>query len=391
MSKLNALLEKINKEHKEELGAVGIGRKAHDRIPFSSPKLNYATYGGIPIGRAIEFYGEEHSGKTTAAIDIAANAQKLFQDDFKNKEKDLKEIIKSAKSTKAQKAKAEDELKTLEPKKVVFFDCENAYDAEWAEKLGVDNSKIIMMRPSHQSADVIFDMIEEMVETGEIGLVIVDSLGSMVSSLEMDKKNGEKTYGGISTELTRFSKKIVGPLRKFNTTLIGINQVREDLGNPYNKYKTPGGQSWKHACSVRIMFSEGRFIDKVGEEIKKGLEGVGKNLNVYIEKNKTAKNDRKNGSFLIHFDKGMYKELDMIELAMLLGFIEQSGAWFQILDSDGCYIKDGNKDLKIQGKPKTIKYLKENPNVYNQLKSLVDMEIMGGLLDENKKNKDGNS
>ena len=377
MSKLKAAILKINKEYKEEMGVVGIGRSEVPRIPFTSAKLNYASYGGVPVGRAIEFYGEEQSGKTTAAIDIASNAQKIFHKELLDRKSALTSIIKGAKSTKVQKDKAQEELGSLCARSVVFFDCENTYDPIWAEKLGVDNSSLVLFRPTDQSADQIFDMIEDIVETGEAGLVILDSIGALCSSLEMEKANGEKTYGGIASELTRFSKKIVGRLKRHSTTFIGINQVREDLSNPFEQYKTPGGKSWKHNCTMRIGFSEGKFIDANGEELKKALEGVGKNLKIIMKKNKVSPQDRKNGGFLIHFKQGVYKELDLIELAMTLGYIEQSGSWFQFVDDNGEYVKDSGGDIKLQGKIKVIKYLKQNPDIYNLLESIIQKEIVG--------------
>ena len=129
MSKLDALIAEVNRKAKEEILSKGLNDYDYTRIPFSSPRMNYCTFGGIPVGKLIEFYGEEHGGKTTTALDIVANYQKM---------PDAREVL--------------------------YVDAENTLDVEWAKKIGVDVSKMYILQPKSQSAEEIFQIICDAVE-----------------------------------------------------------------------------------------------------------------------------------------------------------------------------------------------------------------------------------
>ena len=219
MSDLSALCKEFNKKSKSDIVQVGLKKYNLDVIPLSSPRVNYCLYGGIPLGRLIEFYGAEGSGKTTTAIDACANAQKLFE------------------------AQNPDN-----PRQILYIDAENTLDAKWAEKLGLDVSNIVIMKPETQTAEEIFQFVLDAVDTGEVGLVVIDSLGVMLSEQAYDKDLSERTYGGISMALTAFSKKAEMLCHKYNSTIIGINQIRDNLSSPYGGTTTTGGKAWKHNC-----------------------------------------------------------------------------------------------------------------------------------------------
>lgn len=205
--KLDEIIKQTNKKFGEEIITHGLSEYDYKRIPFTSPRMNYCTYGGIPVGKITEFFGEEHGGKTTTALDIVANYQK--SDDGRS---------------------------------VLYVDAENTLDAEWAQKLGVDVENLYLLQPKAQSAEDIFQIIEDAVDTGEVGLWVLDSIGVLVSSLEMDEKKTyeDKVYGGISLPLTRFSKKIEMLMKRHNCTGIGINQIRDNLASMYGGISTPG-------------------------------------------------------------------------------------------------------------------------------------------------------
>ena len=177
MSKLDELMKNINKKFKDEIMVKGVKWENVDiKIPFSSPRANYMTYGGIPLGRAVQFFGVNSGGKTTTALDIVANAQKLFKAQAKEKGEPAKEVL--------------------------FIDAENTLDELWATTLGVDLEELRLLRPQAQSAEDIFQIIIEAVQTDEVGLIVLDSVGVLLSNAAWEAGMDEKTYCGIAGPLT---------------------------------------------------------------------------------------------------------------------------------------------------------------------------------------------
>lgn len=379
MSKLDVLVREINKEFHEDIASRGIPQRHFERIPFSSPMINYMTYGGIPRGRIIEFAGEENGGKTTTALDIVANAQKLFHKEYSN---EYEELFAIEKRTKEQETR----LKYLDergPKKVVYCDCENTLDVEWAEKLGVNTADMILLKPMSQSAEQIFEMLIQMIETDEVGLVIIDSLGVMVSQQAYEKDMTEKTYGGIAAALTLFSKKAEMLCTKYDCTLIGINQVREDMSG-FGRIITTGGKGWKHNASLRLIFRKGDYIDDKGNSMKRSSTNpVGNLVEVAIEKTKVCKPDRRNGYYTLNYTYGVDVIADTVELACYYDIIQKAGAWFSIIDRATGEIlleRDAEQDnkfneLKFQGKPALLEYLKEHNDLFEMISNQLKKEI----------------
>jgi recombination protein RecA len=339
-------------------------------------------YGGIPLGRIAEFSGEEGSGKTTTAIDIAANAQKMFEEDWKD---EIEKYESSDKLTKEQSARLL-ELRERGPLKVYWIDCENTFDEEWSKTLGFDPSKAWFMSPDSQSAEEIFEMATQIIDTGEVGLCVIDSLGAMVSQQEMDKTIEDATYGGISRALTKFSKKIETVCAKTNCALIGINQVRDNLNAGYGgpTTVTPGGRCWKHSCSVRLQFRQGTPFDENFKDVKKSAENpYGHKVQIHVLKTKVCKPNRKLGFYTLTYDKGILPLNDIIDIAISNDVIHQSGAWFTFIDKDSGEVlcnEDENGDLveiKVQGQAKLIPFLEKEENAYilDMINSYVDRFI----------------
>lgn len=236
MSKMDAIIAEMNKKAKETVVQEGLSEYDYKRIPFTSPRMNYCTFGGLPIGKITEFCGEEHGGKTTTALDIIANYQH-----------------------------SDDE------RKVLYIDAENTLDVKWARKLGVTVEDMIIMQPKSQSAEQLFDFICNSIDTGEIGLWVLDSIGALMSQEELDKPLEEKTYGGIAKPLTKFGKKVEMLMARHKCTGVAINQMREVIGAMFPTQTTPGGKAWKHFCfsgNTKFVTSQGlrRFRDcKDGE------------------------------------------------------------------------------------------------------------------------------
>lgn len=374
MSKLDMLIKDFNKQYKEEIAGRGIPRIETQKIPFSSPRANYMTYGGIPRGRIIEFAGEENGGKTTTALDIVANAQPLFKEEWENEIKELEEI---AKPKKEQSTRLE-YLKSRGAKHVVYADCENTLDEDWARLLGVDTEDMILLKPMSQTAEQIFEMLLQMIETDEVGLVVIDSLGVMLSAQAYEKSMEEKTYGGIAAALTLFSKKAELMCTKYNCTLIGINQMREDMNSPYGGMITTGGKGWKHNCSMRLMFQKGSYIDERGNDLKRSAESPSGNLvMINIAKTKVCKPDRRVGFYTLNYNHGIDVIADTVETALRYGIIQQAGSWFNFVDIDtGEIISDDEGEvIKLQGKPNVNEYLEDNQYLLDEITNKLNEKI----------------
>ena len=340
MSKLDVLIKEINKEYKEDIAFKGndIEVYKYEKVPFSSPRLNYMLYGGLPMGRMIEFAGPEKSGKTTTALDMVKQCQLKFK-------------------------------KEKQGRKVCFVDSENTFDVEWATKLGVNVDDLILIRPQEQYAEQIFDIMKAVVETGEVGLIVLDSVAQLVGKNAISEDIEKKQYGGIAMPLTKFCNIVVPLLGKYNCMCIMINQVREDLNNQYNEFITPGGRGFKHNCSVRLMFRQGSFIDVNNRELTRGAENPAGNLvKVHIEKSKICRSDRRTGFYTLNYLNGIDYLSDTIDVLLQLGAINQRGAYFDLLNIEtGEILYDG----KIQGKPALLKLLRENPELFKKLQDQI--------------------
>lgn len=389
MSKLDILVNQINKQYKEEIASKGLPVKYFEKIPFSSPLANYMTYGGIPRNRIIEFAGEENGGKTTTALDIVANAQKLFEREYTD---EIAELSLLDPDKKTNKLKLE-RLKYLTERgiqKIVYCDCENTLDVEWAQKLGVNTDDMIILKPMSQTAEQIFEMLLQMMETDEVGLVVIDSLGVMLSAQAYEKTMEEKTYGGIAAPLTLFSKKAELLCTKYNCTLIGINQMREDMSG-FGQQITTGGKGWKHNCSLRLMFRKGDYIDENNNTLRRSCDSpAGNQINIAIAKTKVCKPDRRNGYYTLNYTNGVDIIADTIELAIYYDIIQKGGSWFTIIDTETGeimqkevytgYDEMGNpdyekEDLKFQGKASLIEFLKEDNEIFDIIYNKVMQEL----------------
>lgn len=339
MSKLDDLIKKMNKNAQEEVIGIGLPEYNVKRIPFTSPRMNWCTFGGLPIGKLIEFSGEEHSGKTTTALDVISNYQRMEG-----------------------------------ARKVLYIDAENTLDTDWATKLGVKTDEIIMFNPTIQSAEEIFQFILDSVNTGEVGLWVLDSIPALSSKQELERELTEKTYAGISGPLTAFSRQIEKSMRLYSCTGIGINQMRDDLSAMYaGATKTPGGKGWKHFVSVRLEFSRGKFIDENGNDLSMRAEHpAGNYVLMSMKKNKYCPPSRRTGFYTLRYDTGIDYLSDLVDLAIYRGIIEKSGAWYSIVDSE-----TGELLAKLQGSNKVFEYLSdpENENVLTAIETLLEKEI----------------
>ncbi len=370
--KLDDVFSDINKTYKEQVATIGKVRQKLPVIPLSSLTACYSLYGGIPRGRVIEFFGEENGGKTTTALDVVKNAQELFHQEYLE---EIEQLQQKKNPTKTDEATLKYLLEKGKGKAIVWVDCENTFDEDWATTLGVKVEELYFLQPVSQSAEQIFQNIEDMVLTGEVGLVVLDSLGAMLSQQEWEKSMEEKTYCGIAGPLTRFSKKIEHACAKHNCTFIGINQMREEITSTYIAHKTPGGKSWKHVCSLRLMFSKGVYYNDQYKDLTRSADGAAGNyVNLRIEKTKVCKPDRKNGSYTLNYTNGIDVYMDLVEMALKYNIIAQSGAWYTIFSDHetGEVLMDAEGNIaKFNGKPKLIEYLKDDQEVFEYISQLL--------------------
>ena len=337
--KLDAVIQQLNKDAGGTIIRIGMEELEYERIPFTSPMMNYCTFGGIPKGRLIEFYGPEHGGKTTTMLDIIANYQNLYPND-----------------------------------NIAFADIENTYDEEWARTLGVDSSHIIFINPENEGAEQILQDILDLVSTGEIGLALLDSIGALISDKEMENDLDEAAYAGISGPMTRFTKKMQMYCRKYGTTFIASNQERDNIGNPnpYAEPKTPGGRTWKFLCSMRLRFTQGKYLDAKGNELSNNAESpVAMKVMMKVKKLKTGKPTRRIGSYTLNFETGIDYIKDLVDVAIKYDIIAKHGAWFEIVDVfNGDILAE-----KIQGQAKLFNMLEDDVKLLQAVEKLVDKKI----------------
>ena len=358
-TKLEELVKKFNSEHEGTILVTGSITYNIERIPFSSPRANYMTYGGIPLGRVIEFAGEENGGKTTTALDIVSNAQKYFQQEW---EEEVERLTNSKNLSKAQTLRLQ-YLNERGPRTVLWIDSENTFDDTWAEKLGVNLNILLKMTPQQEYAEEIFEMALALMDSGDIGLVVLDSLGILMSKQQYEKNVEDKTYGGIAMALTRFSKEACMICAKQKCSFIGINQLRDDMNSMYGGTTTTGGRAWKHNCSLRIMFRKGNLFDEKYKDIpRKSETAVGNIVEMQIVKTKVCKPDRLKGDYSLLYESGVDALHDLIDLSISYGLINKSGAWFTFVEPEtGELVMDVNGDnVKLQGELNVRKYLLEN-------------------------------
>ena len=334
-AELDAVIKDINKNFKQNIVANGLEFERTPRIAFSSPRMNYLLYGGLPEGRLVEFSGDEGSGKTTTALDICHTAQKKYPD-----------------------------------KKVLFVDVERTLDGDWAEKLGVDVSELLYFKPNEQTGEQILEATKQILATDEISVCVFDSIGALVSAQAYSKSIEDKTFGGISAALTLFSKEIIPICARSGCLFIGLNQMRDDMNNPYSTGTTTGGRAWRHNCSVRIEFRKGDYIDDKGTHLPRSCENPsGHIIKASLIKSKICKMNRKTGFYTLNYLSGIDNIADLIDIGLLNGIIKQSGAWYSFLADDGEVAKIDEHDMKFRGRDE----LKQAILQYEELrKVLVD-------------------
>lgn len=278
-----------------------------EAIPTGSLALDLALgIGGVPRGRIIEIYGPESSGKTTLALHVLAQAQKMGGE-------------------------------------VAFVDAEHALDPTYARALGVKIEDMLISQPD--TGEQALEITEALVRSGAIDVVVVDSVAALVPRAEIEGEMGDSFVGLHARLMSQALRKLTGIIAKTNTVVIFINQLREKVGVMYgNPEVTTGGRALKFYASVRI---DVRRI----EALKNGGEVVGNRTRAKVVKNKVAPPFRE-AEFDIMYGEGIAHTGELIDLGVRLGIITKAGSWFSM------------GEVRIgQGRDAAKKYLEENPNI----------------------------
>ncbi len=293
-----------------EIGSVNV-----DSIPTGALSLDIALgIGGVPRGRVIEVFGPESSGKTTVALHMIAEAQKLGG-------------------------------------VAAFIDAEHALDPVYAKRLGVDVDNLIVSQPD--TGEQALEITEQLVRSGAIDIIIVDSVAALVPKAEIDGEMGDSHVGLQARLMSQALRKLTGVLSKSKTVAVFINQLREKVGIMFgNPETTPGGRALKFYSSVRLDVRK-------QEAIKINGEVMGTRTKVKVVKNKVAPPFRE-AEFDIVYGEGISSEGCILDLAVNLDIVNKAGAWFSY-----------NGDKIGQGREAAKLYLRNNPTVMKEIEKKV--------------------
>ena len=286
-----------------------------EAIPTGALSLDMALgIGGVPRGRIIEVFGPESSGKTTLALHVVAEAQKMGGE-------------------------------------AAFIDAEHALDPVYAKKLGVDIDNLIVSQPD--TGEQALEITESLIRSGALDVIVVDSVAALVPKAEIDGDMGDSHMGLQARLMSQALRKLAGAINKTKTVLIFINQLREKIGVMFgNPETTTGGRALKFYASVRLD------IRKI-ENIKQDGEVKGNRVRVKVIKNKVAPPFRE-AEFDIVYGEGISKAGNILDMAVNMDIVEKSGSWFSY-----------NGDRIGQGRENVKRYLQDNPKILEDVEKKV--------------------
>jgi recombination protein RecA len=288
-------------------------------VPTGSLGLDIALgVGGLPRGRVVEIYGPESSGKTTLTLQVIAEVQKLGGT-------------------------------------AAFIDAENALDPQYAAKLGVKIDELLISQPD--TGEQALEIADMLVRSGSVDVIVIDSVAALVPKAEIEGEMGDQLPGLQARLMSQALRKLTGNIKRTNTLVIFINQIRMKIGVMFgNPETTTGGNALKFYASVRLD------IRRIGT-IKKGEEAIGNETRVKVVKNKVAPPFRE-AIFDILYGEGISRESELLELGVNHGIVEKSGAWYSY-----------KKDRIGQGKDNAREYLKENPAIAGEIEARIREKV----------------
>lgn len=321
MSDRKAALEQALRQIEKQFGKGSImklGEQADRKlatVSSGSLALDIALgVGGYPRGRIIEVYGPESSGKTTVTLHAIAEVQKLGGT-------------------------------------AAFIDAEHALDPVYAEKLGVNIDELLLSQPD--TGEQALEIADALVRSGAVDIIVIDSVAALVPKAEIEGEMGDSHMGLQARLMSQALRKLSGAINKSKTIAIFINQVREKIGVMFgNPETTTGGRALKFYSSVRLEVRR-------AETIKQGNEMVGSKTKIKVVKNKVAP-PFKTAEVDIMYGEGITREGELIDIASELDIVQKSGAWYSY-----------NEERLGQGRENAKQFLKENPDLYVELRDKV--------------------
>ena len=275
--------------------------------------------GGLPKGRIVEIYGPESSGKTTLTLQVIAEAQKVGGT-------------------------------------AAFIDAEHALDPQYADKLGVQVDDLIVSQPD--TGEQALEVAEMLVRSGAVDVLVVDSVAALTPKAEIEGEMGDSHVGLQARLLSQAMRKLTGAIKQTNCLVIFINQIRMKIGVMFGSPETTtGGNALKFYSSVRLD------IRRIGA-VKEGDEVVGNETRVKVVKNKVAP-PFKQAEFQIMYGAGISKEAELIDLGVKQKLVDKAGAWYSY-----------NGDRIGQGKANVVKFLKQNPDIANDIETKIRAELL---------------
>jgi recombination protein RecA len=315
---LSAALSQIEKQFgKGSVMRLGDGGTVPniEVIPTGSLGLDLALgIGGVPRGRVVEIYGPESSGKTTLTLQVIAEAQKLGGT-------------------------------------AAFIDAEHALDPGYAKKLGVNIDDLLVSQPD--SGEQALEIADMLVRSGAVDVVVVDSVAALTPKAEIEGEMGDSHMGLHARLMSQALRKLTANIKRSNTLVIFINQIRMKIGVMFgNPETTTGGNALKFYASMRLD------IRRIGA-IKKGEEVIGSQTRVKVVKNKLAPPFRQ-CEFDILYNEGISKEGELVDIGAEYGIVDKTGAWYSF-----------NKERIGQGKDNARQFLRDNPDVANEIEKRI--------------------
>ena len=320
MKRLRSVMDKCNKDFGEG-SVMFLGdkpMKGFEAIPTGSLGLDIALgIGGLPRGRIVEIFGPESSGKTTLAIHIIANAQKMGL-------------------------------------KCMMVDAEHAFDPEYAKSLGVDIEKLMISQPDY--GEQALEIADRHILEGDIGVMVIDSVAALVPKAELEGEMGDSKMGLHARLMSQACRKMTASVSKSNTLCIFINQIRQTIGNMYVHEFTPGGNALKFFSSVRIDI-------RCMAVIKDGEEALGRRSKAKVIKSKVAP-PFKNAEFDIIYGKGISRSGELVDIAVEHGIIKKSGSWYS------------HGEMKLgQGRDGVIGLIESNADFAKEIESEIKAKL----------------
>jgi recombination protein RecA len=315
---LQAALAQIEKQFgKGSIMRLGEGEVIEDIQVVSTGSLGLDIalgVGGLPRGRVVEIYGPESSGKTTLTLQVIAQMQKLGGT-------------------------------------CAFIDAEHALDVQYAQKLGVNLQELLISQPD--TGEQALEIVDALVRSGSVDLIVVDSVAALTPKAEIEGEMGDSLPGLQARLMSQALRKLTGTIKKTNTMVVFINQIRMKIGVMFGSPETTtGGNALKFYASVRLD------IRRIGS-IKKGEEVIGSETKVKVVKNKVSP-PFKTAEFDILYGEGISLEGEIIDLGVLHKIVDKSGAWYAY------------KGEKIgQGKDNSREFLRENPDVAREIENKI--------------------